>query len=118
MNDFPNQPQRDIQFSKKVRAGKRTYYFDVKSTRNSDLYMTITESKRLPGDTDATPIYEKHKLFLYKEDFAKFKEGLMDALEYIKGTGQSEIPLHTVSPNDEGKEGSSFSDVDFDDLGK
>ena len=118
MNDYQNQPQRDIHYTKKVRAGKRTYYFDVKSTRNSDLYVTITESKKLPGETEAQPIYEKHKLFLYKEDFEKFADGLLDALQYIKGSGQQEVPVNISTSNENGKGGSAFTDVDFDDLGK
>ena len=63
--------QKDEIFSKSVRAGKRTYFFDVKSTRGNDLYLTVTESKRRYND-DGTFRYEKHKLFLYKEDFEKF----------------------------------------------
>ncbi|GAA4408833.1 hypothetical protein GCM10023187_31310 [Nibrella viscosa] len=69
-------------YSKRVRAGKRTYFFDVKSTRANDYYLTITESRRHPqGDGF---VYEKHKMFLYKEDFAKFIEALQDSVDYIK----------------------------------
>ncbi len=118
MSDFENQPQRDIHFSKRIRAGKRTYYFDVKSTRNSDFYITITESKRLPGETEAAPIYEKHKLFLYKEDFEKFTDGLLEALEYIKGTGTATNSESKAATSSEKTVDSSFTDVDFDDLGK
>jgi len=74
---------RDDVYSKVVRAGKRTYFFDVKSTRGRDLYMTITESKKHTAD-DGSVTFEKHKLFLYKEDFDKFKEGLEDVLEEIE----------------------------------
>ena len=63
-------------YSKPVRAGKRTYFFDVKSTKgNNDFFLTITESKRR-NNPDGTFTYDKHKIFLYKEDFDKFKEGL------------------------------------------
>jgi hypothetical protein len=62
-------------FSKAVRAGKRTYFFDVKSTRGRDLYLTITESKKHTHE-DGTAHYDKHKIFLYKEDFDKFLDGL------------------------------------------
>lgn len=72
--------ERNDVHSTAVRAGKRTYFFDVKATRNDDYYLTITESKRRPGD-DAS--YEKHKIFLYREDFNKFSEGLAEAIAYI-----------------------------------
>ena len=71
-------------YSKPVRAGKRTYFFDVKSTKgNNDFYLTITESKRRM-ESDGRFSYDKHKIFLYKEDFEKFAEGLQDAVNYIK----------------------------------
>jgi hypothetical protein len=75
--------QRDDVYSKSVRAGKRTYFFDVKTTRGNDLYMTITESKR-KTDHDGQFVYDKHKIFLYKEDFEKFIEGLEETVEKIK----------------------------------
>ena len=75
-----SQEERSDVHSTAVRAGKRTYFFDVKATRNDDYYLTITESKRRPGD-DAS--YEKHKIFLYREDFTKFAEGLQEAIAYI-----------------------------------
>ena len=75
-----SQEERSDVHSTAVRAGKRTYFFDVKATRNDDYYLTITESKRRPGD-DAS--YEKYKIFLYREDFTKFAEGLQEAIAYI-----------------------------------
>ena len=75
-----SQEERSDVHSTAVRAGKRTYFFDVKATRNDDYYLTITESKRRPG-YDAS--YEKHKIFLYREDFTKFAEGLQEAIAYI-----------------------------------
>lgn len=73
---------REELYSKRVRAGKRTYFFDVKSTRANDYYLTITESRRFPqGDGF---VYEKHKLFLYKEDFDKFLEALQEAVDHVK----------------------------------
>lgn len=75
--------KRDEIFSKSVRAGKRTYFFDVKTTRGSDLYITITESKkRFEKETNKFN-YEKHKIFLYKEDFEKFVEGLNETVVKI-----------------------------------
>ncbi len=69
-------------YSQRIRAGKRTYFFDVKSTRSNDYYLTITESKRKFKD-DAYS-YEKHKIFLYKEDFAKFVEALQGTIDHVK----------------------------------
>lgn len=69
-------------FSKRVKAGKRTYFFDVKSTRSEDYYLTITESKRKPKGDGFT--YEKHKIFLYKEDFSKFVKALNESVDHIK----------------------------------
>ena len=68
--------------SKRVRAGKRTYFFDVKSTRANDYYITITESRRLPQGEGF--VYEKQKLFLYKEDFHKFIEALQETVDHVK----------------------------------
>jgi hypothetical protein len=79
-----NEPRdRDEIYSKSVRAGKRTYFFDVKSTRKDDYYLTITESKKRVAP-DGKVFYEKHKLFLYKEDFEKFAEGLTEVVQYIR----------------------------------
>lgn len=75
----------DDVYSKPVRAGKRTYFFDVKATRGEkDYYLTITESKRRT-EGDGSFSYDKHKLFLYKEDFEKFTEGLEEVISFIKG---------------------------------
>ncbi|WP_374950325.1 DUF3276 family protein [Mucilaginibacter sp.] len=79
MGDFDNREREEV-YSKKVRAGKRTYFFDVKATRSNDYYVTITESKKRPEDG----VFVKHKIFLYKEDFEKFAEGLKDTVDYIK----------------------------------
>ena len=73
---------KDEIYTKIVRAGKRTYFFDVKATRRDDYYLTITESKKRLGKEGKT-FYEKHKIFLYKEDFEKFANGLKDAVDYI-----------------------------------
>ncbi len=85
MNEFDKKDEsvRNEIYSKPVRAGKRTYFFDVKETRNKDYYLTITESKKVFDDA-GTPNFEKHKIFLYKEDFTKFIEGLNEAIEYTK----------------------------------
>jgi hypothetical protein len=75
--------EREEIFSKSVRAGKRTYFFDVKTTRRNDYYLTLTESKKR-FNRDGRFYFEKHKIFLYKEDFEKFTDGLSEAIEYIK----------------------------------
>ncbi len=69
-------------YSKRVKAGKRTYFFDIKSTRSNDYYLTITESKKRFKDDGF--FYEKHKIFLYKEDFGKFLEALQQTVEHVK----------------------------------
>ncbi len=79
MGEYENKDREEV-YSKKVRAGKRTYFFDVKSTRSGDYYITVTESKKRMEDG----VFVKHKIFLYKEDFEKFSEGLLDTVEYIK----------------------------------
>jgi len=76
-----NNEKQEI-FSERVRAGKRTYFFDVKSTRSNDYYLTITESKRRYKDDGYT--YEKHKIFLYKEDFNKFINALNNTVNHVK----------------------------------
>ena len=96
----------DDVFSKSVRAGKRTYFFDVKTTRGNDYYLTITESKRRV-DKDGQFSYEKHKIFLYKEDFEKFREGLDEVVAFIK----ERIPVVETRP-------ASFTDISFEDLDK
>lgn len=90
-------------FSKRVKAGKRTYFFDVKSTRSNDYYLTITESKRKYKDDNC--FYEKHKVFLYKEDFSKFLEALEDTVEFVKkelaSGGGSEDLDSTIDDSDD-----------------
>ncbi|MCH2199992.1 MAG: PUR family DNA/RNA-binding protein [Flavobacteriales bacterium] len=133
MSDGAN--HRDDLFSKAVRAGKRTYFFDVKTTRGNDLYMTIAESKRRFSD-DGRYHYEKHKLFLYKEDFEKFAEGLQETIERIEalrnsGNYSEESPMDRSPEHDSEQEpqqqhhapasGSEehvkeFTDIEFDDL--
>ncbi|MDM8001447.1 MAG: DUF3276 family protein [Bacteroidota bacterium] len=111
-------------FTKVVRAGKRTYFFDVKSTRHEDLYLTITESKKRPGK-EGKMFYEKHKIFLYKEDFEKFTEGLREAVAFagngvaIHTTGSVTGIAETGEPEEAVAEvpATEFSDVDFDELG-
>ena len=96
-------------YSKVVRAGKRTYFFDVKSTKGNDLYITLTESKKTFND-DGRDNYQKHKIFLYKEDFEKFREGLEDVLAKIDELRDSGEYI------DSDENVSDYSAVSFDDL--
>jgi hypothetical protein len=79
MDDFNRNDKQEI-FSKKIRAGKRTYFFDVKATKSKDYFITITESKKSFDDGN----FVKHKIFLYKEDFNKFIEALNETVNHIK----------------------------------
>ena len=84
---------RDEIYSKSLRAGRRTYFFDVRSTRADDFYLTITESKR-DFNEDGSPFYKKHKIYLYKEDFQNFKDYLNELTDYIiKERGEEIISL-------------------------
>ena len=134
MSDYGNENREEL-YSVRVRAGKRTYFFDVKETRGKDLYMTITESKR-NFDNDGNVHYQKHKLFLYREDFEKFEDGFIDATDKIKelmASGNYRDPIaerssdgSDSSNNDSNNEeeisskasstASSEDEVNFDDL--
>ena len=96
MGDFDSNDRQDV-FSNSVRAGKRTYFFDVKATRKGEQYLTITESKRNIDD-EGKHYYEKHKIFLYKEDFDKFSKGLSDTLGFIFSDDQEN---YKIEPTDE-----------------
>lgn len=110
-NKKNNENNRDEVFAKAVRAGKRTYFFDVKATRAEDYYLTITESKRRFNNETQKFFFEKHKLFLYKEDFEKFTAGLEESISKIKElkVAQGEEVVEKVA--------TEFSNVNFDDLG-
>lgn len=123
MEEGSGKYEKDEIFSKVIRAGKRTYFFDVKSTRGRDLYLTVTESKKRFKD-DGTSYYEKHKIFLYKEDFEKFKNGLDEALAKISDLKINDIRFNNVdhdsgSTDEDSNESRSeeFTDVSFEDLG-
>ena len=113
--------------SKAVRAGKRTYFFDVKATRRNDYYLTITESKKR-FNRDGKFFYEKHKLFLYKEDFDNFADSLTEIIEYIRVANPQPIEIdegeskHRVNHEDQAKDlvekEKDFTNVEFEDLGE
>lgn len=114
MQETEKQERRDDLFSKVVRAGKRTYFFDVKATRANQQYLTITESKRRFNEEQGKFFYEKHKVFLYGEDFEKFTDGLNEAISFIENGENKELPEIV----DNSKEDIISSvDVNFEDLG-
>ena len=120
-------------YSKVMRAGRRTYFFDVRETKAGDYYLTITESKKFTND-DGSFHYKKHKIYLYKEDFVDFKDNLNEMIQYVvdeKGLEviserhQSDYKREETSENtavsepvasEETKDTSSFTDIDFDDI--
>jgi|SRR6056297_1065715 len=121
-NNETNNNGRDEIFSKVVRAGKRTYFLDVKTTRRNDYYLTITESKKR-FNRDGKHYFEKHKVFLYKEDFDKFTDNLHEVIDFIKNAVQNqenesfepaEVSTEVEKPKDE----NYTSDINFDDLGE
>lgn len=121
-------------FSRAVRAGKRTYFFDVKATRNNEYYLTITESKK-KFDRNGKFHFEKHKLFLYKEDFEKFLNGATEVIDFIQREQpytpreEYESQGNSAQESQSGEQGQAsareektdnvdkFSDVNFEDLG-
>ena len=112
-------------FSQVLRAGRRTYFFDVRSTKAGDYYLTVTESKKFTHD-DGSFHYKKHKIYLYKEDFSEFNEMLAKATSFIIDEKGSEViserhqkdyqkPEEEIS-TEKPKSTKNFTDVDFDDI--
>lgn len=132
MSDYGNNDHEEI-YSKVLRAGRRTYFFDVRSTKADDYYLTITESKKFTND-DGSFHYKKHKIYLYKEDFEGFRENLEDMTDYIiREKGQevisdrhqsdfkkdyetSESNQVAESVDNDGASTKDFTDVSFDDI--
>jgi hypothetical protein len=101
-------------FSRAVRAGKRTYFFDVKATRRNDYFLTITESKKR-FQKDGRFFFEKHKIFLYKEDFEKFADGFQEVIEFIKTVKSSDHMVDGMM-NEHSESDADYTNVEFDDL--
>ena len=119
---YEEQVAREELYTKVVRAGKRTYFIDVKATRKDDYFLTITESTKKFGK-DGNPFYEKHKIFLYKEDFEKFMNGLNDAISFIDSEAADNLVTNNYYAEDEKTETDSISsveytNVEFEDLGE
>jgi len=115
---------REEIYSVSVRAGKRTYFFDVKSTRRDEFYLTITESKKR-FEQDGNFHFEKHKIFLYKEDFEKFVDGLQEVITFIDQNQQDEYPSQNEFDEkkvaeekvlEEVSYSKDFTNLEFDDL--
>jgi len=124
MSDKEYTEQEEI-FSQVLRAGRRTYFFDVRATKAGDYYLTVTESKKFTHD-DGSFHYKKHKIYLYKEDFNEFNEMLAKATSFIVDEKGTEViserhqkdfqkPEEEVG-EEESKSTQSFTDVDFDDI--
>ncbi|WP_298236948.1 PUR family DNA/RNA-binding protein [uncultured Algibacter sp.] len=123
--------EREEIFSKVLRAGRRTYFFDVRATKAEDYYLTITESKKFTND-DGSFHYKKHKIYIYKEDFAEFKEILAEMTDYIIREKGDEViserhqkdfkkeyddaPAIVKEVKDTPDSTESFTDIDFDDI--
>lgn len=124
-NELFEGAEADGIYSKVLRAGRRTYFFDVRETRAGDYYLTITESKKNTNE-DGSFFYKKHKIYLYKEDFANFKNILEETTsfvlnergeEVISERHQKNFETHPEQPvAEESKTTDSFTDVDFDDI--
>ena len=126
MSDSKYQEQEEI-FSQIMRAGRRTYFFDVRETKAGDYYLTITESKKFTNE-DGTFHFKKHKIFLYKEDFTEFTDHLREATDFIvKEKGEEVIsdrhqkdfvkPSEVEKKSEEGESDTeSFTDVNFEDI--
>ncbi len=115
---------REEIYSVSVRAGKRTYFFDVKSTRRDEFYLTITESKKR-FEQDGNFHFEKHKIFLYKEDFEKFMDGLQEVITFIDQNQQEDFTSQSeqnelVAPEEKALEAvgyvKDYTKLEFDDL--
>ena len=117
--DRDREQDKEEIFSRTVRAGKRTYFFDVKATIAEERYLTITESKRRFNNEQGKFFYEKHKLFLYREDFEKFVNGLNDVIEFIhtgKAPEHLEPGSEEIRNNTDLPESNKHIDISFDDL--
>jgi hypothetical protein len=121
--DYNNEKNQEEIFSKVLRAGRRTYFFDVRETKASDYYLTITESKKFTND-DGTFYYKKHKIYLYKEDFIDFKSILGEMVDFIIKERGEEVISERHQKNfdiNNGLEsaeiqGNNYKDLNFGDL--
>ncbi|MGB0838234.1 MAG: PUR family DNA/RNA-binding protein [Flavobacteriaceae bacterium] len=114
MNETERADQEEI-FSQVLRAGRRTYFFDVRSTKAEDYYLTLTESKKFTHD-DGSFHYQKHKIYLYKEDFLEFQEKLKAATDYIIDQKGEEVISERHQKDFKKQTADTFTDVSFEDI--
>jgi hypothetical protein len=117
MSDFEHNDQDEIH-SNVLRAGRRTYFFDVRSTRADDYYLTITESKKFTNERGES-YFKKHKIYLYKEDFAGFMEMLKESTDFIIAEKGEEVISERHDPNyvrEEDTKVNTYTDVNFEDI--
>ncbi len=117
--------KKKVIFTKTIRAGKRTYFFDVKSTQRNELYLTITESRKRFNNFRKSFYFEQYKVFLYSEDFNKFEDAFSETIEYIRSNqkeygnktdvNQNQYDGHEYNDNEYNTE-SEYTNVDFEDL--
>ena len=107
--------EKEIVFSQAIKAGKRIYYIDVKKNRKDEMYISITESKKLvSGEGENTTLsFEKHKIFLYREDFTKFANSLNEAISYVVAEQGEYVPRHQEVPVEAKEEEKLNIDIDF-----
>lgn len=109
---------KEIVFSKAIKAGKRIYYLDVKKNRKGEMFLAITESKKVVSGEGSTPqvSFEKHKIFLYKEDFEKFMSGLQETIQYIESEQGPVINEHSSEENGSQSASSSEDHLNSDEI--
>ena len=108
--------EKEIVFSQAIKAGKRIYYIDVKKNRKDEMYLSITESKKVVSGegNDATVTFEKHKIFLYREDFEKFATSLREAIDFVVAAqGEYQPRTYDIAPDNNKQEESIKIDIDF-----
>jgi hypothetical protein len=116
MERIEKKERREENFSRTVRAGKRTYFFDIKTSNSGGYYLTITESKRRFNTNEGKLFYEKHKIFLYREDFEKFRQGFEDVIEYVNNEENSELEVDENIFIEDNIGNIEHSDIKFEDL--
>ena len=112
MDDQGSKGPRGEVFTKTIRAGKRTYFFDVKTTRSNEFYLTITESKKRFNQQSGKFYYEKHKLFLYPEDFEKFTNAMQESFAFIESNNPEEFVDDESQDQNPGLDDVKFEDLD------
>lgn len=111
--DFNNRMKEEL-YSQQINAGKRKYFFDVKATKGGDKFITIAESRKIFDNNTGNFTYEKNKMFLYKEDFEKFKKGLENAFRFIETGEMPEIDVNTEFARENDFRANSVNSTDID----